>query len=94
MISKKDLEYIANLSRVHLQESEIQSLTKNLEGILGYINKLNTLDVTGIAPTTHPLPLKNVMRKDIAHKPLGQEGALKITDRIHEGSFKVPKVIE
>ena len=94
MISEKDVKYVAELARIHLKDEEIDRLTKDLENILDYIKKLNTLDVAGIQPTSHVLPLKNVHRKDKVRPSLTQQEALKISVEQQEGAFKVPKVIE
>ncbi|MFH1360123.1 MAG: Asp-tRNA(Asn)/Glu-tRNA(Gln) amidotransferase subunit GatC [Candidatus Omnitrophota bacterium] len=94
MISKKDVRAIAHLSRIHLQEQEVEHLTKTLEDILGYIEKLNKLDVTNVQPTSHVLPLKNVFRADRIKPSLEQGAVMKITSHTHNGSFKVPQVIE
>jgi aspartyl-tRNA(Asn)/glutamyl-tRNA(Gln) amidotransferase subunit C len=94
MISIKDVEYVAGLARVHLREDEAERLTKDLENILLYIQKLDTLDVADVPPTSHVLPLKNVYRKDEVKPSLPQQEALKISVEQSEGFFKVPKVIE
>ena len=93
-ITKKDVEYIASLSRIHLEGHELESLTKDLEKILHYVQKLEKLDVAKIDPTSHVLPLHNVFRQDIVKPSLGQTKALKIAVDQHNGSFKVPRVIE
>ncbi len=94
MISEKDVKYVAGLARIHLKDKEIDRLTKDLEKILGYINKLDTLDVTDTQPTSHVLPLKNVHRKDKVRPSLTQQEVLKISVERQDGAFKVPKVIE
>lgn len=94
MITKKDVEYIAGLARIHLKDDEIAKLTTNLEGILGYVEKLEKLDVTGVEPTSHALPLQNVFREDIVRPSLSQDNALKIAPQKHDGAFKVPQIIE
>ncbi|HBG61821.1 MAG TPA: Asp-tRNA(Asn)/Glu-tRNA(Gln) amidotransferase subunit GatB [Candidatus Omnitrophica bacterium] len=94
MISKEDVLNIASLSRIHLQDNEIDQLTKNLEDILEYIAKLEKLDVSNVEPTSHVLPIENVYREDKVNSSLGQSAALKISTENQNGSFKVPKVIE
>ena len=94
MITDKDVKYIANLARIHLQDEEAKHLTKDLESILGYIDKLTKLDVTNIKPTSHVLPLKNVYREEKIQPSLTQEEAMKFSVEQHNGSYKVPKVIE
>ncbi len=94
MISDKDVQYVADLARIHLRNDEISHLTKDLENILHYIQKLDTLDVTDVQPTSHVASLKNVHREDAVKPSLTQQEALKFSVEQHEGSFKVPKVIE
>lgn len=93
-ITKEDVEYIASLSRIHLQEGEIDSLKKNLEKILHYMAKLEKPDTREVPPTAHVLSLKNVYRQDSVRPSLKQEEALKIAVEQRNGAFKVPKVIE
>ncbi len=94
MISKADVKYVASLSRIHLPEDEAEKLTKNLEGILQYVSKLEKVNVSGIEPTSHVLPLQNVYREDTPRPSLDQKKALKNAPEQHLNSFKVPKVIE
>ena len=94
MISMNDVKYVAGLARIHLKDDEVNHLTKDLENILDYINKLNTLDVTDVQPTSHVLPLKNVHRKDEVRPSLTQEETLKISVEQQDSAFKVPKVID
>ena len=94
MISKDNVKYVADLARIHLRDEEIEYLTIDLEKILQYINKLDTLDVGEIQPTTHVLPLKNVYREDKVQPSLTQDEVLKFSIEKQDGSFKVPKVIE
>jgi len=94
MISENDVKYVAGLSRIHLQDKDIHKFTKELEAILKYIDKLEELDVSNVEPTSHALPLNNVFREDMEKPSLEQESALKISVEKHNGSFKVPKVIE
>jgi aspartyl-tRNA(Asn)/glutamyl-tRNA(Gln) amidotransferase subunit C len=93
-ITKDNVVYIASLSRIYLREDEVESLTRNLEGILEYIDKLEKLDVTHVKPTSHIFSLENVYRSDDVKPSLTQEQALSIAVEQHNGSFKVPKVIE
>ena len=94
MISKDEVRYIAHLSRVNLKDDEVEGLTKDLERILHYIEKLEQLDVTNVKPTSHVLPLQNVFRDDTVRPSLSQKEATRIAVASHKGSFKVPQVIE
>jgi aspartyl-tRNA(Asn)/glutamyl-tRNA(Gln) amidotransferase subunit C len=94
MITKKDVQYIAHLSRIHLTDEETEKLTTTLEDILGYIDKLNKLDVSSVKPTSHVLPLQNVFRKDLPRPSLNQADAIKNAPESYKGSFRVPQVVE
>ena len=93
-ITVKDVQYVANLARLELTDEELGNLTKQLDGILTYMNKLNELDTEGIEPLSHVLPLKNVYREDKVTSSLPVEEALKNAPCREGGFFKVPKVIE
>ncbi|MBI2447129.1 MAG: Asp-tRNA(Asn)/Glu-tRNA(Gln) amidotransferase subunit GatC [Candidatus Omnitrophica bacterium] len=93
-ITVKDVQYVANLARLELTDEELGNLTKQLDGILTYMNKLNELDTEGIEPLSHVLPLKNVYREDKVTSSLPVEEALKNAPGREGGFFKVPKVIE
>ncbi len=61
-----DVAYIARLSRMALTEEELSTFEKQLSDILGYVDQLKKLDVDGIEPTQHAVPVSNVMRADKA----------------------------
>ncbi len=94
MITSDTARYIAGLARIHLREDEIKRLTGNLEDILQYIAKLEKIDISGVEPTSHVLPLHDVFRKDEIKASLPQREALSIAVAQQNGSFKVPLVIE
>lgn len=64
VISKKQIEYIANLARIDLTETEKNKYSKELSKILDYINKLNELETKNIEPMTQASEIINVFRKD------------------------------
>ena len=94
MISRDEVQKVAHLARISLKEQEVEQLQGDLSKILDYIDKLNTLDVSDVPPTSHPLQLKNIYRADLVKPSFSQEQALKFAIESKNGSFKVPKVIE
>ncbi len=94
MISKNNVKYISHLARINLEENELEALTTDLEEILNYIEKLKKLDVSGIEPTSHVLPLQNVFREDKRKPSLNQGAVLKMGSAQAKGFFQVPQVIE
>ena len=94
MITEKDIHHIAQLARIHLKTEEMTTLKKDLEKILGYVHQLSDLNISAVEPTSHVLALHNVFREDKVSHSLKQEDALKMAVEKHNGSFKVPMVIE
>ena len=93
-MSEFNIQYVANLARVALTPEEEQRLGGQLQNILGYIEKLNGVDVSGVEPTAHAFPLVNVMRPDVVTGSLSHEEALKNAPAKAGGLFVVPKVVE
>jgi aspartyl-tRNA(Asn)/glutamyl-tRNA(Gln) amidotransferase subunit C len=89
-----DVKYVAHLARIALMPDEEKKLAAQLGGILGYIEKLKELDVTGVEPTAHAVPLVNVTRADEIRPSLPHEDALRNAPRQANGLFVVPKIIE
>jgi len=93
-ISRKQVEYVANLALLELSEEEKELFTHQLDSILAYMDKLNRLDTTGIEPTSHVLPITNVFREDDLQPSLPLEDALANAPDTRDGFFRVPRVIE
>ncbi|WP_256761251.1 Asp-tRNA(Asn)/Glu-tRNA(Gln) amidotransferase subunit GatC [Cohnella sp. WQ 127256] len=93
-ITIKDVEHVANLARLELSEVEKEQFAGQLNAILKYAEKLNQLDTDGITPTSHVLPLANVMREDIVKPSWPIEKVLLNAPEEEDGQFKVPAVLE
>ena len=89
-----DVNYVAHLARIALTEAEAQKLGSQLGQILGYIEKLNELDVSQVEPTAHAVPLTNVTRPDVSRPSLPNEEALRNAPAKANGLFMVPKIVE
>ena len=61
---RKDVEHVARLARLELSAAEKERMRRELDGILTYIDKLRALDTAGVEPTSHAVPVTNVMRDD------------------------------
>lgn len=59
-----DIDYIARLARIKLDETSKGKLAVNLCEIVGFVDQLGELDIDNIEPTAHAVPLTNVMRED------------------------------
>jgi aspartyl-tRNA(Asn)/glutamyl-tRNA(Gln) amidotransferase subunit C len=98
-ITVKQVEHVANLARLRFNEEEKQKLAGQLGAILDYIEQLNKLNTDDVPPTSHAIPVKNVVRKDVVRKDVvrksfTQEEALANAPSGVNGLFEVPKIIE
>lgn len=93
-VTTKDVEYIAQLSRLTIPQEELGKFTEQFNQILNYADILNELDTAGVEPTAHVLPLSNVLREDVALPGTTHEDALANAPAVSNGGFKVPRVIE
>jgi aspartyl-tRNA(Asn)/glutamyl-tRNA(Gln) amidotransferase subunit C len=94
VISREDVEHVARLSRLALSEAEVERMREQLSGILAYIDTLRALDTAGVEPTSHAVPLVNVMRDDDPRPCLPPDVALANAPDRSDGFFRVPRIIE
>jgi aspartyl-tRNA(Asn)/glutamyl-tRNA(Gln) amidotransferase subunit C len=94
VIDRKDVEHVARLGRLALTEAELERMRVELAAILEYIEKLKAVDVEGVEPTSHAVPLVNVMREDEVEPSVEREAMMSnAPDRAGE-FFRVPRIIE
>jgi len=91
---KIDVKYVAQLARLSLSPDEEEKLGAQLGQILGYIEKLNEVDISGVEPTAHAFPLVNVTRRDEVRPSMPLEEALRNAPAQANGLFIVPKIVE
>lgn len=93
-ITIKDVEHVAGLARLTLSEQEKQTYMDQLNAILQYAEQLNGLDTDNVEPTSHAVPVSNVMRDDAVRPSLPIEQVLLNAPDEEDGQFKVPAVLE
>ena len=93
-VSTEEIENIANLARLNLNENEKEKLKGQVNQILEYVKKLNELNTDDIEPLSHTLELTNVFRKDEVQESLSQHKALLNAPVKSDQFFRVPKVIK
>ena len=89
-----DVDYIARLSRMALSGDELATIESQLKDILTYVDQLKKLDVEGIEPTQHAVPVSNVMRPDQAEPWDIHAEAMKNAPAHHQGQFVLPRIVE
>ncbi len=92
-ITVDQVRHIAALARLALTDDECRRYAAQLEAILDYVEQLTEVNVDGVEPTAHPLPLRNVYAADEPRETLPREAALANAPAQTDGFFRVPKVI-
>jgi aspartyl-tRNA(Asn)/glutamyl-tRNA(Gln) amidotransferase subunit C len=93
-LTREEVEHVALLGRLELDEQEIDRFTQQLNSVLEYFEQLRKIDTQGVPPTSHVIPLTDVMRDDEPAPSLPVEDILaNAPSRIAE-TFRVPKVVE
>ena len=93
-IKREDILHLAVLSNLSLKEDEIDSLKKDLEGIIRYISQLDELDTENVEPTYQVFEMENVWRSDeVLAQDATREELLALTKEEKDNQIKVPKVL-
>ena len=94
-LTKEQVEKVAILARLSLSDDEIERFRGQLSSILGYIEKLQALDVEGVPPTTHAVQVDSTpLRPDVERESLAPESALANAPARDGNLFLVPRIIE
>ncbi|MEK3799202.1 Asp-tRNA(Asn)/Glu-tRNA(Gln) amidotransferase subunit GatC [Peribacillus sp. FSL H8-0477] len=94
-ISMDEVKHVANLARLAITEEEAVKFQKQLDQMISFAEQLNELDTENVAPTSHVLDMKNVMREDVSKKGLPVEEVLKnAPDSTEDGHIRVPSILE
>ncbi len=92
-ITRDDVIHVARLARLQLNDEEITRFTEQLGDVLAHAADVESLDVGDIPPTSHPLPLVNVLRPDAVTRSLDREALLAEAPFAEAGRFRVPPIL-
>jgi aspartyl-tRNA(Asn)/glutamyl-tRNA(Gln) amidotransferase subunit C len=93
MITSEQTKHIAKLARLAVTDEEIASFTKQIDAVLSYVEKLDTVDTAGIEPTAYVANRRDSLRNDEARNSLTQERLLENAPSVKGGCFAVPHVM-
>lgn len=93
-ISRAEAQHVARLARLQLSDDELTQLTGELAEILEHVNELAGLQLDGVEPTAHPLPLVNVLRVDEVRPSLDRAEVLAQAPVVEEDRFRVPRILD
>ena len=92
-ISPEQVTHVARLARLDLTDDELEHYTDQLAAILDHAADIEALDLDGVEPMTHPVPLTNVLREDIVRPCLDRDEVLAAAPSAESGRFKVPPIL-
>ena len=92
-ISRAELAHLADLARIDLSDAELDHLAPQLSVILESIASITGVAGDDVPPTSHALPLTNVVRDDVVRPGLTAEEALSGAPAVEQQRFKVPRIL-
>jgi aspartyl-tRNA(Asn)/glutamyl-tRNA(Gln) amidotransferase subunit C len=94
-ITRAEVAHLARLSRLALDDDELDRLAGQLDVILGAVAKIGEVtDATDVQPMTHAVPIENVMRPDEVRPSLPREDVLAMAPSAEDGRFRVPRILD
>ncbi len=90
MIDRDQVLHVARLARLRLSEEEVERMASELSGILDHVDRISRLDLEGVEPTAHVLPLENVLRADVPRPSWPRERVIEQAPDPVDGAFRVP----
>ncbi len=82
--------HVARLARLRLSDEEVEQMATELSGILEHVDRISSLDLDDVEPTSHVVPLQNVLRPDRPRPSWPRETVLEAAPDPAEGSFRAP----
>jgi aspartyl-tRNA(Asn)/glutamyl-tRNA(Gln) amidotransferase subunit C len=92
-LSRGDVEHVADLARLALVPEEVEQFTEQLTVILDHAQDVAALDLEGVPPTAHPVPLENVLRTDEVRPGVDRDEVLAQAPAAEDGRFRVPRIL-
>ena len=92
-ITREEVEHVAHLARLNLNQQELEKMTEQLDNLLSYVAKLDELDTENIKPTTHAFSISNAFRDDIVQESLSRKEALANSPKQNDEYFIVPRIL-
>jgi aspartyl-tRNA(Asn)/glutamyl-tRNA(Gln) amidotransferase subunit C len=92
-ISREEVAHLARLARLAVTDEELDVFAGQLDVILGAVARVGEVAADDIPPTTHAVPLTNVLRPDEVRPCLDRDAALAGAPAAEEGRFQVPRIL-
>jgi aspartyl-tRNA(Asn)/glutamyl-tRNA(Gln) amidotransferase subunit C len=92
-ISRDDVAHLAKLARIDMNDAELDHLAQEMDVILGAVARVQEVAASDVPPTSHPIPVNNVVREDVVRPSLTPQEALSGAPAQSEDRFKVPQIL-
>jgi len=92
-LSRDEVRHLADLARIDLSDTELDHLAPQLNVILESVASLQGVAGDDVVPTSHPIPMTNVLREDVVRPGLTPEQALAAAPSVEEQRFSVPQIL-
>ncbi|NQZ33201.1 MAG: Asp-tRNA(Asn)/Glu-tRNA(Gln) amidotransferase subunit GatC [Oceanospirillaceae bacterium] len=93
-LDKSDVDKIAHLARINIEEQDTQAYLQNITSILGLFDQMQEVDTTDVEPLAHPMDAIQRLRADDITEKNQRELLQSVAPAIEDGLFLVPKVID
>ncbi len=93
-ITTEQVEHVARLARLEITAEQTEMFAQQLSQVLEHGREMSALDLDAVAPTSHPLPLSNVLREDEVGEVVDREEVLSQAPESANDRFSVPPVLE
>jgi aspartyl-tRNA(Asn)/glutamyl-tRNA(Gln) amidotransferase subunit C len=94
LVTHDDVLYVAKLARLKVETADLDRYAGQLSSILGHIDKISELDLSGVESTSHVIDLNNVFREDEPRPSVDHDEALANGPEVERGAFRVPPILE
>jgi len=91
-LSRDDAVHVARLARLELSDDEIELFTAQLRTVLDHAADVAALDLSHLAPSSHPIALENVLRPDEPRPSLDRDEVLAAAPAVEDHRFRVPRI--
>jgi aspartyl-tRNA(Asn)/glutamyl-tRNA(Gln) amidotransferase subunit C len=92
-ISRDQVAHVARLARLELADDELDMFTEQLGAVLDHAADVEALELDDVLPTSHPYPLKNVLRADVVSASVDTAEVLDAAPAVEDGRFRVPPIL-
>ncbi len=92
-LTRQDAADVARLARIDLTDEELDMYSVQLAAVLEHAAQVAALDTAAVAPTAHPMPLRNVLRDDVVRPSLDRAEVLAQAPSVEDDRFRVPRIL-